>query len=292
MKILIFIFLFFLSFNASVIANEAISVPVNQTKVILNDGSFKDGLPYSFNINEKKVSRWGWGNWRSSYGYANIGFSQLGPGLILTQSGMISKKILKNWGVENFKLGKKKGFKSDNKRALVQLVEIDNLKCVVVISRFGESGRDAHSRYRSSIDGYICKNSGDLSIDDGKNFLHCMELKNQGTHFIGKKIDNKCIKKELVKKEIKKSDNQIKSKYIYCQDSEGVYEYLTGRDTCYDGQKKINKSKYLKLKNKSKNNLNQNSLEERLKKLKSLFDKDLITKEEYDQKRKEILDEM
>ena len=34
------------------------------------------------------------------------------------------------------------------------------------------------------------------------------------------------------------------------------------------------------------------SIETRLKKIKSLFDKDLITQDEYDTKRKEILDEM
>ena len=42
-------------------------------------------------------------------------------------------------------------------------------------------------------------------------------------------------------------------------------------------------------KSKSDNN---DSFEERLNKLKSLYDKELITKEEYDQERKEILDEM
>ena len=42
-------------------------------------------------------------------------------------------------------------------------------------------------------------------------------------------------------------------------------------------------------KSKSDNN---DSFEEKLIKLKSLFDKELITKEEYDQERKEILDEM
>jgi len=285
-------YLFFFSFTSSVVLSEAISVSTNESKVILHDGAFNDGFPYSFNIDEgKKVSRWGWGNWSSSYGYANIGFSQQGPGRILIDSGMRSKKILKNWGVENFKLGKKKGFKTDGNRALTQLVEINNSKCVVIITRFGVSGSDAQSRFRSTVDGYICKNSGDISIDDGMNFLHCLELKNQGTHYIGKKIDNKCIKKELIKKETKKSDNKTK-KYLYCQDSEGVYEYLTTKDTCYDGQKKIHKSKYLKLKNQSKNDLNQESFEERLKKLKSLFDKELITKEEYDKKRKEILDQM
>ena len=39
-------------------------------------------------------------------------------------------------------------------------------------------------------------------------------------------------------------------------------------------------------------NDNEGSFEERLTKLKSLFDKELITKEEYDKKRKEILDQM
>ena len=49
------------------------------------------------------------------------------------------------------------------------------------------------------------------------------------------------------------------------------------------------KSEANKEKSKSTNN---DSYEERLTKLKSLYDKELITKEEYDQERKEILDEM
>jgi len=86
-------YLFFFSFTSSVVLSEAISVSTNESKVILHDGAFNDGFPYSFNIDEgKKVSRWGWGNWSSSYGYANIGFSQQGPGRILIDSGMRSKK--------------------------------------------------------------------------------------------------------------------------------------------------------------------------------------------------------
>ena len=113
MKIIIFIIFSFFSFISSGVLSEAISISADQSKIILHDGNFKDGFPYSFNIDEsKKISRWGWGNWSSSYGYANIGFSQVGPGRILTESGMRPKKILKNWGVENFKLGKKKGFKT------------------------------------------------------------------------------------------------------------------------------------------------------------------------------------
>ena len=42
----------------------------------------------------------------------------------------------------------------------------------------------------------------------------------------------------------------------------------------------------------SNSNQDQTDYEEELKKLKSLFDKDLITQDEYDAKRKEILDAM
>ena len=55
--------------------------------------------------------------------------------------------------------------------------------------------------------------------------------------------------------------------------------------------KNINSNKST-LGNNSITKNNNDSFEERLIKLKSIFDKDLITKEEYDQKRKEILDEM
>jgi len=285
---LIFVFLIFFTFDLSA---ETKRVSNSESIIILHDGMFKDGLPNKFELDSsKKTGRWGWGNWSSSQGYANFSFSQTGPGRILTETGMVSKKILKNWGVEDYNLGKKKGFKSSGKRAFVQLVKINNKNCVVVISRFGPSGTDAKSRMRSTVDGYICKNSGEITIDEGKNFMHCVELKNQGSHFIGRNIDNKCIKKEQVKKTIKTSDDQ--KKYLYCQDNEGVYEYLTGRDNCYDGQKKIHKSKYLKLKKESENNQNKETFEERLKKLKSLFEKELITKEEYDEKRKQILDQM
>ena len=45
-------------------------------------------------------------------------------------------------------------------------------------------------------------------------------------------------------------------------------------------------------KNKNVNNENNEDIDEKLTKLKSLFDKNLITQEEYDAKRKEILDAM
>jgi len=282
--------IFFIIFTTNLYAGTK-TVPNNQSLIIFHDGFFGDGLPTRFELDEKKTERWGWGNWSSNMGYGNFTFTQTGPGRILTESGMRSKDVMKGWRVEDYNLGKKKGFKSSGNRAFVQLVKINNQSCVVVISKFSQSGSDALNRNRAMVEGYICKNTNEITLEDGKNFMHCIELKGQQTHFIGKNIDDKCIKKELIKKEIKKSDNKTK-KYLYCQDSEGVYEYLTTKDTCYDGQKKIHKSKYLKLKNQSKNDLNQDSFEERLKKLKSLFDKELITKEEYDQKRKAILDEM
>ena len=73
---------------------------------------------------------------------------------------------------------------------------------------------------------------------------------------MGKSIDDKCSKNEVTKK-VKNSSSE------------------TNNDS----------------NNKSINN-NEDSIEERLKKLKSLFDKELINKKEYEAKRKEILDEM
>ena len=293
-KLLFFIFI--LIFTLDLYAGETKSVSKHESKIILHDGMFGDGLPNRFEIDSsKKTQRWGWGNWSSSQGYANFSFSQTGPGRIILETGMIPKKILKGWGVEDYKLGKKKGFKSSGSRALVQLVEINNKKCVVAITRFGMSGSDAGNRMRSTVDGYICKNLGEITIDEGKNFLHCIELKGQQQHYIGRGIDDKCIKKEITKKVIKKSSEIKKSRFLYCKDNEDVHEYINGPSSCYDGQTQITKEQYLESKKNLKNtstNTNEASFEKQLEKLKSLFDKKLITKEEYDAERKEILDEM
>ena len=53
-----------------------------------------------------------------------------------------------------------------------------------------------------------------------------------------------------------------------------------------------NKKNKINLDNTVESKKNDQSLEDRLIKLKSIFDKELITKEEYDEKRKEILDEL
>ena len=255
-KLLFFIFI--IIFTLDLYAGETKSVSKHESKIILHDGMFGDGLPNRFEIDSsKKTERWGWGNWSSSQGYANISFSQTGQGRIILETGMIPKKILKSWSVENYKLGKKKGFKSSGNRALVQLVDINNKKCVVIISRFGPSGGDAQNRLRSTVDGYICKNSGEISIDEGINFMHCTELKGEGTNFIGRKIDDKCVKKTTEKK------NDVSSS----SSSTSVSTSSTEKNS-------------------------NDSFADQLIKLKSLFDKKLITKEEYDTKRKEILDEM
>jgi len=245
-----------LFFTLDLYASGLEKVSVNQSNIILHDGTFENGLPITFMIDvSKKTNRWGYGNWKNNSGYANIAFSQMGPDWILHETGMIPKKILKSWSVEDYKLGKKKGFKSSGNRALIQLAEINNKKCVVIISRFGSNAQDAGRRLRSSLDGYICKNSGEITIDQGMNYLHCIELR--GDHnYKGKDIDNKCVKKKITKNTIEKS------KQISQQTKETAQ------------------------------NNNESSFEERLTKLKSLFDKELITKEEYDKKRKAILDQM
>ena len=228
----------------SVLAEE--EIPVNESPIRLHDGALQE-FPYRFLLEDENQSRWGYGNWDSGYGYANLGFHQLGPELVLTQKGMKAKKVLESWGIADYKLGKKKSFKSDGKRALVQLAEIDNLKCVVVISRYGHTD-DVHRRYRSNLDGFMCKNSGDISIEVGMNFLHCIELKGVDSHFLGKSIDNKCIKTSTAQSDENLNQNNLDND----QEDEDIVK--------------------------------------KLEKLKSLFDKDLITQEEYDKERQEILD--
>ena len=245
-----------LLFTLDLYASGLEKVSVNQSNIILHDGTFENGLPIKFMIDvSKKTNRWGYGNWENNSGYANLSFSQMGPDWILHETGMIPKKILKSWGVEDYKLGKKKGFKSSGNRALVQLAEINNKKCVVIISKFGTNQQDAGGRLRSSVDGYICKNSGEITIDQGMNYMHCIELQGDA-NYQGKDIDKKCVKKEITKNALEKSEE-------ISQQTEETAQ-----------------------------NNNEGSFEERLTKLKSLFDKELITIEEYDKKRKEILDQM
>ena len=239
--------------------SETREIPNSESKIILHDGMFGDGLPNRFEIDDsKKRALWGWGKWRSGEGKANFFFSQQGHGRILTELGLLPKKVLKSWGVEDYKLGKKKGFKSSGSRALVRLVNIKDQNCVVVITKFGQVGanNDIKNRVRSVVEGFICKNSGEITIDEGMNFLHCVELKGDGTNYVGRKIDDKCVKKTTEKKIEKKTSS-----------------------TSTTSKKSIQKN-------------NEVSLEERLKKLKSLFEKELITQEEYDTKRNEILDAM
>ena len=78
---------------------------------------------------------------------------------------------------------------------------------------------------------------------------------------------------------------------IYCKKSNGaVYTTISG--PCVP-DKKISKEEYQKIKKENKiKKEKKDDIETQLRKLKSLFKQKLITKEEYDQKRREILDEM
>ena len=253
-KIFLLIFYIITSFSTLDIKAETQPVPNNQSLIITNDGMFGNGFPDSFNIDKsKKNFNWGWGNWSSKAGYANLTFAQTGQERILTELGMIPKKILKDWGVKDFKLGKKRGFKSSASRAVAQLATIKNKNCAVIITKFG-SARDTGDRVRSSLDGYFCKNTGEVTIDEAMNFMHCMELRGEGTNFIGREVDDKCINKTAETKN-------------------NVTETIDTTTSTVDEN-------------------NKDSFEVKLEKLKSLFDKKLITKEEYDQERQEILDQM
>ena len=229
-----------------------VKVSNDRSLIVLHDGFFDTGLPYSFNVEETKLETWGYGYWENNNGYANFGFSQQNVGRILTSKGMRPKKTLEGWGLEDFRLGKKKGLKSSNSPAVVQLVTIGDNNCAVVISKFGQS-MDTDSRVRTALDGFICKYNGSFTIEEAKNILHCVELKGNGNSRVGKKIDSKCISSNI---------------------------------SVIDNNKKITDEKQ-----NIEDEIQQNSsIEEKLEKLKKLFDKKLITKEEYDKKRNEILD--
>lgn len=136
----------------------------------------------------------------------------------------------------------------------MQLVTIGNSSCAIIISKFGES-LDANSRVRSGLDGFVCKDNNQFTIEKAINFLNCIELKGDGRSRIGKKVDSKCQKTNSTNLD---TDNKIKNKKTIVGDE--IEE--------------------------------NNSVEEKLRKLKNLFDKELISKEDYDAKKKEILDAM
>lgn len=246
--LVIFCFLIFTPFLAK---SKPTEIPNNQSPLILHDGFFIDanGLPYRIMEEVSKKKKWGYGNWENDKGYGNFGFSQLGKDLILSSKSLSPKKTLKLWGVKDFKLGKKKSFKSSGSPAVVQLVTIDGLNCFVVVSKFGQSDGYNHGEVRSSIDGYLCKFAGPFKIADAINFTNCIELRGQGAARVGRKKDPSCIT----------SVNEINNNQNTISENENISDV---------------------------------TIEEKLKKLKQLFDKKLITKEEYDKKRNEILNEM
>ena len=200
-----------------------------------------------------KKSRWGYGYWENDEGFANVAFTQTGPDLILTSSSLKAKKVMKDWGIEkgDYQLNKKKSFRSNNSPALVNLAKINNLSCIVFATQFGR-GSDYNNRDRSNLNGYYCSYQNELTLDKAINFLHCIQVKGQGTHFVGRETDDQCII-ENTNLEIKIEENDNNTK---------------------------------------KNNNQSDEVEEKLKKLKNLFDKELISKKEYDERKKLILDQL
>ena len=74
-KIFFAIFFIIASFSTLDIKAEINRFPNNQSRIITNDGMFGNGLPDIFHIDKsKKVYKWGWGNWSSNAGYANLAF--------------------------------------------------------------------------------------------------------------------------------------------------------------------------------------------------------------------------
>ena len=248
--LLLFIILTYPSFSWS----EPVKVNSNLSPIIIGDLFFDEDPVEIFIDTSNKEVKWGYGYWENYKGYANISFTQTGPDLILTSSSLKAKKVMKDWGYEkgDYQLNKKKSFKSDNSPALVNLAKIDNLSCFVFATQFGR-GWDYNNRDRSNLNGYYCSYENEITIDKAINFLHCIQVKGQGSHFVGRETDDQCIVKN------------INSKIQNVSDEEN---------------------------NISDNSSQIDEVEEKLKKLKNLFEKELISKKDYDQRKKEILDQM
>ena len=105
---------------------------------------------------------------------------------------MIPKKVLKGWRVKNFKLGKKKSFKSSGNPAVVQLVTIDGNSCFAIDTKFGAS-RDAKNRVTTGLSGFVCKYNDEFTIEETINFVNCIELIGD-KNTVSKVVDISCSK--------------------------------------------------------------------------------------------------
>ena len=247
--------LFFIIFiYSSLSLSEPVKVNNNLSPIIIGEFFNSEDLIEIFIDTSNKEVKWGYGYWENEIGYANLSFTQTGPDLILTSSSLKAKKVMKDWGFEkgDYQLNKKKSFKSSNSAALVNLAKIDNLNCIIFATQFGR-GWDYNNRDRSNLSGYYCAFEDQISLDSAMNFVHCIEVKGQGTHFVGREVDDKCITK-LTNFKTKNESEDVNNKTII--------------------------------------NSKTDETEEKLKKLKNLFDKELISKKDYDERKKEILDQM
>ena len=129
-------------------------------------------------------------------------------------------------------------------------MKINENNCFAFAIKFGDT-RDADNRVSAGVDGYACKYNGEFSEQEVINFIHCIELKGD-SNTTKRQIDNRCSK-DIIALDSNKSTSQEINKEI--EDINNTDDY-----------------------------------EIKLKKLKRLYEQKLITKEEYDKKRKEILD--
>ena len=131
---------------------------------------------------------------------------------------------------------------------------------------------------------YVAARSVDSEVKKGMEYLRNYTRELSG---LVKTKTNKSLNSKPEKK---------KNTVIYCQKSTGDV-YTTIHNTCVP-DKKIRKELYLEIKKEKRTKKvkkeeikpEKGGIEEKLKKLKSLYEGNLITKEEYDSKRNEILD--
>jgi|TARA_B100001964_G_scaffold208715_1_gene241586 hypothetical protein len=188
--LVILIALILLTNNA--IKAEYTKVDNNKSLIVFHDGLFDNGLPYNTFIDDGKIATYSYGNWRNNKAYSNFASIQIDQKKILTQRGLRAKDVLKGWGVKDYKLGKKKSFKSSGSPAIIRMTTIDGLNCFVAVSKFGIGDAYNLQENRTSLDGFVCKFDGDFTFEEAMNFVGCIELKGVGNDRVGKEVDPDC----------------------------------------------------------------------------------------------------
>ena len=232
--------------------SEPIKVNSNLSPIIIGEFFFNEDPVEIFIDTSNKEVRWGYGYWENDRGYANVSFTQAGPDLILTSSSLKAKKVMKDWGIE-------KGDYQLNKK---KSFKSSNSPALVNLAKINNLSCIVFATQFGRGQDYNNRDRSNLSG------YYC-------SYENGITLD--------------KAIN-----FLHCIKVKGKESHFVGREV--DDQCIVkNISSGIKNETNDENNTTNNQtdeVEEKLKKLKNLFEKELISKKEYDERKNKILDQM